>query len=369
MKIAFVSDVHLGNHKVLGGQMSCGMNRRCREALAAFQLALTFAAQEDCEVFVVVGDLFDTDKPLPTLIEAVQLAINACGMRVVLLLGNHEQGSTEHGHHSLSPLWQCATIVEDACSVKFGEVDPVEVCFLPYRSDPTKDWLDAAVARFGRPESRRRILCVHMGVEDSNTDRWLRGARDAVHVEHLDDLLFDGGFAYGIAGHWHEGEVWEGEQSTTVQLGALVPTGFDNPGFDYGRVFIVDGDMRSVDLRVPGPRFEKLVWNGAVFADMRGKYERDDLYLAVQAQPSEVAEASQAVQHAKLDGWIKDAIVVPSVASARRSSVKAALAAREATTLAEAVDAFVSKMALAADVDRAAVRDRVIAYLEADHAH
>ena len=369
MKIAFCSDVHLGNHRVLGGSMERGLNRRCREAIASFQNALAVAKSSGCEVFIIAGDLFDTANPPPTLIEAAQLAINGCGMQVVLMLGNHEQGSTELGHHSLAPLWQCAEVVERPCSMLFGKEAPIEVSFLPYRPAPTKEWLAKEMINFEAVQSPRRILCMHMGIEDAHTDLWLRGSRDAVHVETLETLMHEGNYTFATAGHWHDGEIWESQGRTIIQLGALVPTGFDNPGPDFGSLFVIDGDLGMVEHRVSGPRFEKLPWDEEAVAGMRAQYEKDDLYLSVQAQPSELEAALQAVQRAKDEGWVKDATVVPSAASARRSAVKAALAARQASTLAEAVEQFVRKIALPAEVDRAAVRTQVMAYLEGNYEH
>jgi len=63
------------------------------------------------------------------------------------------------------------------------------------------------------------------------------------------------GLKHYIAGDWHEHRKWQVNDCTVVQVGALCPTGWNNPGHTgYGSLIcITDGVYSRIEIK--GPRF------------------------------------------------------------------------------------------------------------------
>jgi DNA repair exonuclease SbcCD nuclease subunit len=369
MKIACVADVHLGNFHKLGGDTIAGLNQRCRHTIATLREAIHVAEQRGCKDFIVVGDLFDNEAPSPNLLATVQIMFKATDMAVHVLLGNHDRASSEKGHHALAALWQVAHIIDTPEKMALGNM---ELVCIPYRATPTKQWFGDTVSmvltshrpRYASEKCTTRVLLMHLGIEDADTDRWLKGARDAVHVNALEELVPDP-FDFILAGHWHDEETWEAAAGRAiVQIGALNPTGWDNIGPTFGRMAILDTKDHSVSFEhLPGVRFLKVDWMTVDWQKVAEVYKHDALYLVVEARPDEMDKAVQALRGAKAEGLIADGDVVPHVGASRRKAAKAAKAAREADTLAGAVDGFVKAMPLPGEVKRENVRERVLGYL------
>jgi exonuclease SbcD len=88
MKILHTADWHVG--KVLKSQP------RYDEHLAALRDIVRIAREEDVDIVVVAGDLFETSSPNPqsqSLVMQTLLALNQDGRQVVVLAGNHDNQS------------------------------------------------------------------------------------------------------------------------------------------------------------------------------------------------------------------------------------------------------------------------------------
>jgi hypothetical protein len=271
-RIAFLADVHLGNHQRHGGPVRAGLNRRCREALDAFRCAVNLVDTLGCNVGVVLGDLLDYQRPEAQLLAEVQTVLRESSVVWNVTLGNHEMVSTADGDHALGPLGVVAN-VHDRPELAVVRHD-VELAVFPFRPGaPAAEWLPGALAETwpaGRPhQAEHAVLGVHLGVSDASTAPWLRGAHDSVDVDLLARLAAAYRVSHVFAGNWHDRRTWtvgvndppplRSRRAVCVtQLGALVPTGWDNPGVEgYGTVAVWDGG--AVELHeVPGPRFLKL---------------------------------------------------------------------------------------------------------------
>ena len=88
-RIAFVGDVHVGNHKKFSGEMKKGINERCENVLYALSSAVNKAKAEKAETLVILGDLFDNPRPSPQMIMRVQEIIEQ--IPTIILAGNHDQ--------------------------------------------------------------------------------------------------------------------------------------------------------------------------------------------------------------------------------------------------------------------------------------
>lgn len=379
MKLVSCADIHLGNHRRFGGAEQVGLNVRCRHALDAFRAAVTLARARGAGALVVQGDLFDYSHAEPQLIAAVQrvLAEARTVMEVVLLVGNHDQDSTHRGDHALAPLEDYATVVDAPLVLPLEDNQAlVELVCLPYNPDPAAEWLDKALGALcpEPPERRagkvsRRVLAVHLGIADEETPPWLRGARDSVHIDALSDACVRHHVDLVLAGNWHNHARWEDPgYATVVQVGALAPTGWDNPGLDgLGGVAEYDALKGAVEMHfVPGPRFVT-ARSVAELQDVvaQGRRRGHKVYAQATLPREETAAALAYVQAAKASGELEDGEVLVDATEAKAAARTAAHAARQADTLEEAIAASVKAMNADDGVDRARVIARVMGYLRA----
>lgn len=319
-RVAFVADVHIGNHGVMGGPRAAGINRRAAEGLAVLRAAYDTAAHLGSSAFVVAGDLFDVDDPEPQLL-AEAADILSGPVPAVLVVGNHDQHSSASGDHALGPL----AAVPGIRVVEHPTVVPVlprggavagpsraapgaYLACIPYLRAPAAEVIEKGLraalnGMSGHPAPGQLAVVAHAGGMDAATPPWLRDAHDALPVTHLDaimegasDLVFPANAApmVAILGNWHDHKTWAFHDdpagvprgyglgpggtdaplpNVIVQCGALVPTGFDNPGAApgmYGSLILWDVPPAPPPgyavppppalyrFEVPGPRFVTL---------------------------------------------------------------------------------------------------------------
>jgi hypothetical protein len=260
----FVADVHIGNHKLHGGEVLAGINKRAHHILNTLA-DVSIAAAEANETLVVLGDLFDTSHPTPQLVAATMRALNATAPNTILLLGNHDMVSSTRGDNALIPFEaaQRGAVVVDRprCMRYTNGVGDAEHALLlvPFRPEPMHEWFAETVGELlaNAHGADLRTLCFHGGVRDHNTPKYLWNAPDSIDIELLKDIMKRGGIARAFCGNWHSPKEWMDASLHITQVGALVPTGFDNEGWGIGRSVGMDDQMNVRVRRHPGPRFVK----------------------------------------------------------------------------------------------------------------
>jgi len=347
-RLAFITDVHLGNHKRLGGPTEASLNERCRDGLAVLENAVALATDKECEALVILGDLFDRADPLPQLVAAVMRILERFPGQTVALVGNHEQVSTAPGDHALAPLdddESLARVIELPGTFLVNKT--TALLAVPFQPGDARDWLPQALTYLAErtdPVAKRRVLALHLGLSDDTTPAFLRGAHDSYDAQALADLCKEHGIGWVFAGNWHERKSWRvawpsGSKLNHLlrieQVGALVPTGFDNPGLDaYGGMCILDTSRKDGEverLTLPGPRFVK---------------------VAKDETPPKVPTGCRLYVDEVIDSKVSKA-----------AAKAAAQAARSAVTLEQALAKFVEKMPLDDGVDRQAVLAAAKGYL------
>lgn len=349
--IAFVADVHVGNlaasNPLIGGPMLSGVNGRCREALAALTEACQQAQAAKARALVVCGDLFDTARPSPQVISATIDAFEPFRGRVVLLLGNHEAVSNAQGDHGLGPMERAGcTVVEAPDRLRIGDAD---VLCVPYLRDGGV--LDA-VRSLGPGNGRPTVVAVHVGVEDAETPAWLQGS--GVPAPALQAAAHGVGAAAVFAGDWHAREAHVGPLATVLQVGALAPTGWSNPGLTgYGTLALWYGERDIRVTELPGPRFITMRSSEPALSAYEG------------ARPLRVKVIADA-GHLALGEHCPGVIVCESaepIEEARLKVREAANAVRRAETLDEALAGYVGAMELPEGVERPRVAKLAAGYL------
>ncbi len=382
MKLAFVADVHLGNHKVYGGAVVAGLNARCRMVLDSLRAAYSMATQENCQALFVDGDLFDTAKPSPQLIAAVQLVIGQFpGLTTYIMLGNHDMESAVEGDHALGPLAPVAKLITKPTKlrIKGKGVDEVEVWAVPFQPGKAEEWLPLVLAEVqGQPPalssaSSPKLLALHLGLRDKGkTPPWLMDAHDSVGIEQVQELVQKYELAAVYAGNWHNPEEWiwyDGVRSATtplraVQIGTLCPTGFDNPGASFGTMAIYDSHKNNgcQVLSVPGPRFFKVEGIDEL-EELIEKAPGKLTFVRATVEPDDVAASEDLIKRAVEAGTLGGGETLAEASEAQVALRQAAGVARSAETVDEAVAGFVASMPLKDPELRAAVLERVKGFL------
>jgi hypothetical protein len=192
------------------------------------------------------------------MIAAVMDCLAAGHPNTLLLVGNHDQVSAYSGDHAMAPLkvLQNVTVVDKSETFIVDSDTPLAV--VPFKPGSAREWLPAELGKLG--DLTGYTVCVHLGIMDGNTPVYMQNVHDAIHVDDLVSLKRKHGFRHVIAGNWHHHDFWDlhEQRLTVVQTGALVPTGFANPGLHgYGTVGLIRKDRFSKHI-VVGPRYVKV---------------------------------------------------------------------------------------------------------------
>lgn len=360
MRFLVGADLHLGNHKRHGGAVQSGLNERARDILHVLTRAIELANRQHATL-VIAGDALDESRPTPGILAAFQKALAKAELRPVLLAGNHEWGSATD--HALRPLWSVADVVETLSL--FGGLKPGTGPMLAWPWWPGRERFD--VNRFTLVGGAPAVVVMHTGVIHDGTPPYLVSEKVPT-ADEVFDALDRLGASVAITGDWHDHKVLErlgsrGQDLTIVQCGALVPTGFDNPGLDYGYMVLID-PARPLELelhQLPGPRFLQPAGPGEVLG-LKDTFE-SWTRLYVEALSPEVAAAAdtlalepeaqrlgRAVKVDRLPVSITDrAALLESVGTSSLEAVVRAWAKANAPDDPDLADELLRRLALAKD--------------------
>lgn len=369
MRIGVVADLHIGNHQLFKNRSVAGINSRCAAAIQSLRVMYALAAEQGVETLYIAGDVFDTSSPSPQIVAAVMDVIAEAAPRIetVVLKGNHDSNSPNPGDHALGPLAHVCTVATDPVVVAQGRV-----LLLPFRPHPT-EWLrDMFEAQTSM--APYMIVLSHFGIADAGTPLYMK--HGGVPVELIEDLCDEYNIGAWLSGDWHSYKKFRPRSgipgdARVYQIGALVPTGFDNPGGDdlYGSLLIVDTEDRGTDNGsgpgitrrvVPGPRFyyspDEPGFSPLTFIKLRIQqaYREDELKAAVEA--------------GELGGYVL-ALDTETGEAATGAKVADEFADAEVSGIDEALDAYVDKMPGLDPSTRIAVKDLCRGYLQSQNTH
>jgi hypothetical protein len=361
MTIYCVGDVHLANRRMFGGDLHGGLNGRARDIAAVLGLAYSWAKDGE---FVILGDLFDTHSPTPAIIRAAQKALeyDSSGQtHTHVIVGNHDMASDAEGDNACSPLAPIANVVEAKPSIIVDD-DETAALLVPFKT-PVRDAIVKALHYAEKQEAwkdcSQRVLLGHWGISAASDPPYLRTARDAISADELFEICEFHDVNGVCAGNWHGRREFAKDGVHILQVGALCPTGFDNPGWDgYGTLAwwnSQDGRFRWKEI--PGPRF---------LTHLPSKEElkqHADCKIYARPDAADVEEAADLVEKIRALPITGHPRIVASEAE-KEKRVTAATSARSATTVGKAIAAYIEEISLPTGVDREEVLATVRHYLE-----
>lgn len=292
MRYGVFSDGHLGQHKILGGPVIGGLNRRCRLTLDCHARMVDKANQEGCGLLVGAGDLFDVDDSDPWLLSATIDVLSKFHGEVYLLRGNHDCASDQPDHNALGPLGRIPQfhIIENPYTLA---VPDGFIYMVPYRPGVAAEWICDGVRDLTAATSindASQTLITHAGIYDDTFPLWLK-SKSAVHLDVLRDIMHEVGIGLALSGDFHTHRRW----NNVIQIGALCPADFGDKA-PFGGLLVVDTESGSVTRHeIQGPRFVNMTWTG------RGEEPLDieddwpdghQVHVRVRAKPQQIAKAT-----------------------------------------------------------------------------
>ena len=352
-----IADVHVGNHKQFGGSVHGSINHRCSQILDALQSAVDTVARLN-GVLVIAGDLIDVVRPEAQILARLQDIL--LPVPTVIVKGNHESCSNERGDHALGPLRAFATVVEEPAvlSLDEGDGDAVNLWCVPARPDAAEGWLPGVMEELSSARAKMNpdaadLMAVHLGISDAGTAKFLRNVNDQIPSGTLAKLCAEHGVRFVMAGNWHKRQAWHLDGVHIQQLGALVPTGWNNPGLEgYGGMSIYTrGEVEMAEVQ--GPRFVKVVGGRAEVDEVIAMAENSpQLYMEVHTDPANVDPLSDYLDSVIAGGHLAARRVVGLRTRKDIAAKRAVASAKAAGSVSGSLEGFVTSMPLDEDLDR-----------------
>jgi len=308
LRIALLSDVHLENHRVLGGPVTAGVNLRCRLVGDTFARGLQLAGKIGCDRVAVLGDLFNTGKPSPEVIGVAADAIAGSPVPVYVIPGNHDRSSDEPGNNALAALvgTKNCIVVDEPTYLEDG------VILAPFSPRPPVEYFTELLERAGKGDWS---ILGHVGIVGPGTSPFLTSGRNIISVEQIFELGLKApkncNLRVFASGDFHQHVIHEGVLGVIniVQVGALCQANFgDQP--EVGKLCVLDGGGITEFHDVPGPRFitedlaelKRVEYGGEegfTYLNTREELDACDLFFSIRC----MSEAEQREAETIISEW------------------------------------------------------------------
>ena len=298
LRIIHTADVHLGaRHDDLGEQAAAQRERQ----FAAFKAAVDLAIAEKVDLFLVAGDLFDSNTQPKRSVERVAAELKrliAAKIRSVLIPGTHDvyDRASIYGAYDLAkmagstPDDGMVTVLDpDHASVRLAALDAVvHGRVYPTKRAPQSPLVEmtAAVAAIAaeEPAVTWQVGMVHGSIA-------IPGKTDRDEVVITTEEIAASGLDYLALGHWHSAQSAKAGTVTYAYAGAPEPVALDQDR--AGKVLLVELDERAgnrtttVEERQVGTtKFLKLETDAATIASQPALVD----LLAARADPDLVLD-------------------------------------------------------------------------------
>jgi exonuclease SbcD len=247
LRLLHTSDVHLGaRHTDLGERAAILRERQ----FAAFKATVDLAIVESVDLFLIAGDLFDSNTQPRRSVERVAAELGRlarASIRTVIIPGTHDvyDGASIYRAYDLAAMargggdW-ITVLTPDIPSVVFPQIDVV----VHGRVFDTKRAPHSPLYGMDLSVDRRatwKIGMVHGSL-------LIPGRTDDDEVVFTEDEIAHSGLDYLALGHWHSAIEGRAGSVTYAYSGAPEPVALDQDG--SGHVLLVTLDDRSGRRRV-----------------------------------------------------------------------------------------------------------------------
>jgi len=254
LRLLHTADVHLGARHTDMGERAAQLRER---QFAAFRASVDLALARKVDLFLIAGDLFDSNTQPRRSVERVAAELGRLalgGVRAVIIPGTHDvyDGASIYRAHDLARLASAAdgwitVLTPQRPEILFPSLDAV----VYGRVFETKHAPASPLAGLdARSETRAtwRIGMVHGALA-------IPGRTDADAVVFEPDEIGSSGLDYLALGHWHNAMEGRAGEVTWAYSGAPEPVALDQDG--AGFVLVVTLDLRD-GRRVVGIERERV---------------------------------------------------------------------------------------------------------------
>jgi DNA repair exonuclease SbcCD nuclease subunit len=298
LRIIHTADVHLGaRHDDLGEQAAAQRERQ----FAAFRATVDLALAERVDLFLIAGDLFDSNVQPRRSVERVAAEVRRLAearVRTVIIPGTHDC----YDRASIYRAYDLATMTVGPAGAATSDgmitvLDPnrpsvhlpaldatVHARVFATKRAPHSPLRDPLVAGDG-PAATWRIGLLHGSIS-------IPGKTQHDEVVVTTDEIARSGLDYLALGHWHSTQQGKAGTVTYAYAGAPEAVALHQAG--AGKVLVVELDQRDgsrsvsiTERQVGRTRFEKLDIDAAVVADQPALIGQ----LAARADPDLVLDA------------------------------------------------------------------------------
>lgn len=194
MKILFFADLHAHNYGQFATRLESGLNSRFVDCLGVVKQITEVCVRERVDLCFFLGDLFHSRTRVDVDVHAYvykHMRELSKVVRLVMLVGNHDQHSRVGDIHSMESFREIADVVD---SPTVRQYEDLSVALYPYTTDidTLRDWLIGI--------QRCDLLLFHQGIQEASL-----GPLD-IHVKaelKLDDYDYSL-FRFGVCGHYHK---------------------------------------------------------------------------------------------------------------------------------------------------------------------
>ncbi len=244
LRILHTADVHLGARHTDLGEQAVALRERC---FAAFRASIDLTIAEKADLFLVAGDLFDSNVQPRRSVERVAVELHRlveARIRVVIIPGTHDL-------YDRSSIYRAYDLEAMAGSTP---ADDWLTVLTPTRPDVVLPALDAVV--YGRVFDTKRAPESPLAKLDAASDaraKWrigmVHGALAIPGVVDRDEVIVTAeeiaatGLDYLALGHWHSAQQGKAGSTTYAYSGAPEPVAIDQDR--AGKVLLVTLDERA----------------------------------------------------------------------------------------------------------------------------
>jgi len=115
MKLAIVSDPHIGDYPYGKTDTTTGLNTRLLDFLNNLDQTIDFAIEKQVDVYIIVGDIYRVKHPNSKIRKQFAPRIRRlieAGIKVILLTGNHDMTTSAAGAHALSEMEELGPLID-----------------------------------------------------------------------------------------------------------------------------------------------------------------------------------------------------------------------------------------------------------------
>lgn len=372
MKIATISDPHVGIFSAFGGGFVSGLNVRSGVCLDTLSSSLEQAVDMGCDVFVINGDLFETSHPEAALLNAVAriFAKYSRHITIIAMPGNHDMVSTAPGNNACAMLGFIENVhVPEKPQVSF-DGDAI-VLSIPFETGRPAEWLpkrlEALDVKSLNPEGKPVCLSLHMGLNTKRTPANLayHAGAGAYPAREMAALANKHGISRVFLGDWHHPDDYTKLGVGLHQVGTLCPSDFRYSMPDVGQMIVWDTRLDEVNRYwVPGPRWVDASSLKDACKQLEEHEDSNDDHTALYVRVKCTAEMAKEVEETIRGSYEITGFSVNVDNTRVKAEVRAAAArASGANTVDGAAKAFLNEYPMADTVDRAEVRTKVLGFL------